>query len=109
MKARSKSFFEEVQIKSEPCPAQVNTYDIVTEEQTVDEYGRVLKKSVIKTVNSEELNAGLKVSDFYLENLIAAGSFDSLKEVGTINSVGLDAIDSIESGLHVLDGMEVEE
>lgn len=46
--------------------------------------GRIVNKAIRKEVDFTKQFEGLKVSDFYLENLLAAGS------VGTLNEVSLD-------------------
>lgn len=49
-----------------------------TEEVLVN--GKVLKKSCVKTVHPQDRFKGLDAVDFALENVIAAGALDSLKE-----------------------------
>lgn len=80
-----------------------------TEEVVID--GRVMKKSCVKTVHPQDNFKGLKADDFALENVIAVGALDSLKEgylsanslselsdsmEGTIDNV-IDAVDAAES------------
>lgn len=47
--------------------------------EEVVENDRIVKKSVRKTVDPADNFKGVKVSDFYMENVIAAGALDSLK------------------------------
>lgn len=63
--------------------------------------------SVPKVVSEDirERDKGVKVSDFYLENLIAVGAGANMTEV-RMESGGLNMIDSIESQLS---GIEIEE
>lgn len=80
-----------------------------TEEVVID--GRVMKKSCVKTVHPQDNFKGLKADDFALENVIAVGALDSLKEgylsanslselsdsmEGTIDNV-IDAVNAAES------------
>ena len=88
----------------------VSNYDITTSEDVVVD-GRILKRSVIKTVHPQDKMRGLKPTDFALENIIAVGALDSLKEgsysigisaelddkmSGTIDNI-IKAVDSEES------------
>lgn len=76
---------------------KTHEYQVRTTEDVV-ENGRIVKKTVYKAVNSADKFAGLKASDFALENVIAVGALDSLKEgkLG-INTVGetSDMIDPV--------------
>lgn len=58
--------------------------------------GKVLKKSVVRTVHPQDRFRGLNAVDFALENVIAAGALDSLKEgyYGSVNTSELS--DSME-------------
>lgn len=49
-----------------------------TEEVVVN--GRVVKKSAVKTIHPQDLFKGFKADDFALENIIAVGALDGLKE-----------------------------
>jgi hypothetical protein len=42
--------------------------------------GRVVKKSVVKTIHPQDFFSGFKSDDFALENIIAVGALDSLEE-----------------------------
>lgn len=65
-----------------------------TEEVVVN--GRVIKKSVIKIVHPQDKFKGITVNDFALENVIAVGALDSLKE-GYLSANSLSELsDSIE-------------
>lgn len=55
-----------------------STYEVNAVEEVV-ENDRIVKKSVRKTVDPADNFKGVKVSDFYMENVIAAGALDSLK------------------------------
>ncbi len=87
-----------------------------TEEVVVN--GRVVKKSAVKTVHPQDLFKGFKADDFALENIIAVGALDSLKEgylsanttselsdgmEGTIDNV-IDAVDAAEVASQTNDG-----
>ena len=67
------------------------------------ENGRILKKAVKKTVDPTQLNAGVSVSDFYMENIIAAGAFDSLRECN-LNAGTLANADNVDAQLGAIDG-----
>jgi hypothetical protein len=85
-------------------------YEVRGVEEVV-ENGRIVKKSTIVTVHPQDKFKGFKASDFALENVIAAGALDSLKEgklgantlselsdsmEGTIDNV-ISAVDAAES------------
>ncbi len=87
-----------------------------TEEVVVN--GRVVKKSAVKTIHPQDLFKGFKADDFALENVIAAGALDSLKEgylsanttselsdgmEGTIDNV-INAVDAAEAASQTNDG-----
>lgn len=81
--------------------------EIVTEnslEQIGDRYYSVPK---LVTKDIRKRDEGLKVSDFYLENLIAVGAGADMKEV-RFAAGGLNMVDSIESQLSGID-FEIEE
>ena len=80
-----------------------------TEDVVVN--GVIVKKSTIVTVHPQDNFKGMKASDFALENVIAAGALDSLKEgklganttselsdsmEGTIDNV-ISAVDAAEA------------
>lgn len=60
--------------------------------------GRVVNKSKLVEFDYTHQFDGLKVSDFYLENLIAAGSLGTLNEVN-LEGGKIDNIDSIAASL----------
>lgn len=67
-----------------------------TEDVVVND--RIVKKTVYKTVHSADKFKGLKASDFALENIIAVGAVDSLKDCKLgFNTVGetSDMIDPV--------------
>ena len=87
-----------------------------TEEVVVN--GRVVKKSAVKTVHPQDLFKGFKADDFALENIIAVGALDSLKEgylsanttselsdsmEGTIDNV-INAVNEAEASSQTNDG-----
>lgn len=69
----------------------------VDEEQVVVN-DRVVKKSVVKTFVPSENFAGLKASDFALENVMAAGAVDMLKPTVTPDN-SLDNVDRFENSV----------
>lgn len=85
-------------------------YEVRGTEDVV-ENGRIVKKSTIVTVHPQDKFKGMNADDFALENVIAAGALDSLKEgklgantlselsdsmEGTIDNV-ISAVDAAES------------
>ena len=82
-----------------------NTYEVTASEDFV-ENGRILKKAVRKTVDPTQLNAGVSVSDFYLENIIAAGAIDSLHECKLSEST-LSGADNVDAQLGAIDAAAV--
>lgn len=66
------------------------------------ENGRVLKKSASQTVDPKQNFVGYNVSDFYLENIIAAGALDSLKETKLSDGI-LSASDNLDAQIGSLD------
>lgn len=72
------------------CPdvCYCNEYEMSTVEEVVENQ-RVVKKGAVKKVNPCGRYEGMKASDFALENIIAVGALDSLKECqlrqGTLN------------------------
>lgn len=85
-------------------------YEVRGTEDVV-ENGRIVKKSTIVTVHPQDMFKGLNAYDFALENVIAVGALDSLKEgklgantlselsdsmEGTIDNL-IAAVDSAES------------
>lgn len=78
-----------------------DTYEVNAVTEVV-ENGRVVKKSVRKTVDPVDNFKGVKVSDFYLENVIAAGAVDSLR-FGQLDNGRLGCADGIDAQLGNLD------
>lgn len=70
------------------------SYDVVSQEDIVVN-DRIVKKNVIKSVVPSEFHAGLKASDFYMENILAAGAMDMLKPTA-LHDGGLDAVDNLD-------------
>lgn len=70
-------------------------YEVRTTEQAV-ENGRIVKKTVYATVHPSDKFAGMKASDFALENVIAVGALDSLVECKLGVGVGAELADSME-------------
>lgn len=54
-------------------------YSVIGQEKVVCN-GRVMTKSAIQTVDPKEHFAKYNAEDFYLENIIAAGAVEGLKE-----------------------------
>lgn len=81
-------------------------YEVYDDEEVVDN-GRVVKKSVIKVERPSERFAGMKASDFALENIIAAGAVDMLKPV-VLHDANLDMVDQIDGTLNdIMDQIDV--
>ena len=72
-------------------------YEIRNIEQVVED-NRYVKKSVAKTVHPQDMFKGFKASDFDLENIIAIGALDSLKE-GTLTGNTLNVADYVEGSV----------
>lgn len=70
------------------------SYDVISQEDVVVN-DRIVKKNVIKSVVPSEFHSGLKASDFYMENILAAGAVDMLKPTA-LHDGGLDAVDSLD-------------
>ena len=68
-------------------------YNVIDQEETL-ENDRVVKKSVVKSVVPSEQMSGFVASDFYLENVIAAGAVSQLKEC-QYSSNDLDRVDIV--------------
>ena len=80
-------------------------YEVTASEEFV-ENGRILKKAAKKTVDPTQLNAGVSVSDFYMENVIAAGALDSLREC-KLNESTLAGADNVDAQLGAIDAAVV--
>lgn len=108
MKARKNSFEDLVLLKCEEGVPVSTKRSKISVEQYTDEFGRVLERPCIATVDVAEDLSKFKVSDFCIDNLAAAGSLGSLV-TQVIHGSDMNIADNIEFGLHILDGIEVEE
>lgn len=73
----------------------VADYQVRSAEDYVED-GKILKKSTVVTVHPQDRFKGFVANDFALENIIAVGALDSLKE-GYLNSNTLSELsDSME-------------
>lgn len=70
----------------------------VRDIDTVVENDMYVKKSVSKTIHPQDKFRGFKASDFELENIIAIGALDSLKE-GTLSGNSLNVADYVEGSV----------
>lgn len=73
------SWFENVQTTCDPSfpsPKEERVYG----QESIEVSGRIINTPVIKTSNPSELLDSLHVTDFCLENVIAAGAVDTLQE-----------------------------
>ena len=83
----------------------VSDYEVRGTEQVV-ENGRVVKKSVMKTVHPQDNFKGIECLDFALENVIAAGALDSLKEC-QLNGNTLGIADNVEGSIdNIIDAVD---
>lgn len=81
------SWFENVQTPCDPSfptPKDERVYG----QESIEVSGRVINTPVIKTSNPSDFFDTLRVTDFCLENVIAAGAIDSLQET-SINASSL--------------------
>lgn len=77
-----------------------------SEEEVV--HGRIVKTLKKKVVDPKERVAGLKVSDFYMENLQASGAINNMKNC-TLNGSTIASIDSAVAGLEALENINISE
>jgi hypothetical protein len=70
-------------------------YEVRATEQVV-ENGMIVNKTVFATVHPSDKFAGMKASDFALENIIAVGALDSLKECQLSVGVPSELADGME-------------
>lgn len=100
------SHFERMTAKVQMSPVVfAKPREICDTEQVVDN-GRVVKKAVIKVERPMERFAGMKASDFALENIIAAGAMDMLKPT-VLHDVNLDTVDQIDGTLNeIMDNID---
>ncbi len=87
-------------------PKALNEAYAMTSSEDYVENGRILKRSVAKVVDPRENFAGLKVSDFYLENVIAAGAWDTLREC-KLSEGTLAGTDNVDAQLAAFDAAVV--
>ena len=73
-------------------------YEVRGTEEVV-ECDRVIKKSCVKKVHPQDMFAGYKASDFALENIIAVGALDSLKECQMSANSLSELSDSMEGSI----------
>ena len=76
----------------------VGDYEVTGSEQVV-ENGRVVRKSVVAKVHPQDKMKGLKADDFALENIIAVGALDSLKECYYSANTTSELSDSMEGSI----------
>jgi len=99
---RVRGHFERVSMTNCHYPKNLHEpYEVTASEQYV-ENGRVLKRAVEKIVDPVELNAGMKVSDFYLENIIAVGADGSLRVV-KLSAGNFDVADNLDAQIGAID------
>lgn len=99
---RSKSWAKAVEKKNVNKTQFTPVYSkLVCEESVVND--RVLKSTTFKDVDLAEARNGWKVSDFYLENVIAAGAVGMLNDTSISNSP-LNEVDNIT---RQLEGIEI--
>lgn len=99
---RVRGHFERVSMNECHYPKALHEpYEVTASEQYV-ENGRILKKAVNKTVDPTKQNAGLSVSDFYLENIIAVGAEGSLRDV-KLSAGNFDVADNVDAQIGAID------
>lgn len=75
---------------------------VINSVEDILENNRIVKKSKRQTINPADKFKGFKVSDFYMENVIAVGAEDSLR-FGQVSIDNLSAADNIEAQIPVID------
>lgn len=91
-----KSHIERLAQTEKSYPATFNRdYEVHSTEDVVVN-GRIVKQSCIVTVHPQDKFKGLKADDFALENVIAVGALDSLKEGYLSNNSLSELSDSME-------------
>jgi hypothetical protein len=87
----------------------VEDYQVRSAEDYVQD-GRVMKRSTVVTVHPQDKFKGLVANDFALENIIAAGAFDSLKEgylsANTISELSDSMECSVDAAIAAVDAAE---
>lgn len=77
------------------CPVNYSApFDILCTEDSF-ENDRVVKKTKVKQFDPAAEHSKYVASDFYMENIVAAGAYDMLKPV-KLSDTGLDAVDSLD-------------
>ena len=72
--------------------------EIVLVKENVEVDGRILQRSVEKTVDPSERMSKFKAQDFATENLIAIGAVDHFKPIGSIRTGDIDvALEAMEN------------
>lgn len=74
-------------------------YTVYDDDDVVDKSGVMVKASVIKTVLPSDRFKGLRVSDFALSNVIAAGAVDMLKPTA-LDDTTLTNVDRIDGAIN---------
>lgn len=83
-------------------PKNLHGEYVVHAVEEVVENDRIVKKSVRKSVDPRDNFKGIKVSDFYMENVIAAGALGNLRN-GQLDAGNLAAADNLDSQVVNLD------
>lgn len=86
-------------------------YEVRASEDVV-ENGRIVKKTVYKTVHPQDKMKGLNALDFALENVIAVGALDSLKEgklsANTLSELSDSMEGTIDDAIAAVDAAEAQ-
>lgn len=97
------------------APERVYHKDLVADYQVrgteeVVENGRIVKKSVVRTIHPQDNFSGFKTTDFALENIMAAGALDSLVEgqlsIGVTSELADHMEGSIDNVINAVDAAE---
>lgn len=92
------------------CKGLDKPYGIDGVEQVV-ENGVIVKKSTVNTFDPVANMSGFKATDFALENIIAAGALDSLKEskltIGTTSELSDSLEGTIDNVIAAVDDAEL--
>lgn len=87
----SRAQFAHVENSDIPLVDGYSVEELSFVNEKVTENGRIVNRSVVKTVNRSEALKAFKVTDFCLENQIAVGS-DGLNKYITLSGVSLDKV-----------------
>ena len=79
------------------CNVMAVSYGVLGQEQVVVN-DRIVNRTVEKVCDPVANNRAFKASDFYLENVIAAGALDSLVHQ-TYSDVSLDNVDLLDGSV----------